>query len=254
MICKRCQTELPDNARFCPACGARLNETTALANTEAGAVAVLPTISNQLIGKGCTVMLLSLGQCSFDTAVSLVSQLCGYSAADARLMVQSLPIALARNLTDVQANTLAQALCEYGLDISIYDANGWRQMESQQTSVWSQAGTLIASAASALGMLGIANRITRSLMRRWDYPYQYTGARPPVYRLNRAVQHRPVPRAPQPVPPHHSPMSVHESRPLHRDQHEPHRHEEPPRKPGGMHSAGESRGLGRQEGPGRRGK
>lgn len=201
MFCSNCGSQIPDGSNFCANCGAQLT------------AAVVPTIVNATVGGDNSVMLLSLGACSAYNAAGLLQQLCGYSAEDAQTMVASVPIAIARGLTDAQANTLAQALCEYGLDISIYDSNGWRELSSASASVWDKAGSLIAGAASALGLIGVANRITRGMMHRMDYPYRFTGARPPVYRLHSTLrQVPPPPRPARPVAPKPAPRKVVEPR------------------------------------------
>lgn len=193
MFCPNCGTQLGAGVNFCPECGTKVTAT----------VAVVDARDNML-------MLVSLGTCARTTAAALLQQVCGYDASDALLIVDSVPITVARSLTDAQARYLAQAFTEYGLEVSIYDGNGWREWESDKDSVWDSAGDLITSVAAALGLINLDNRITRDMMRRTDFPYRFSGVRPPVYRLNstlRAVPPRrvapvrpPIHRAP-PVPP-----------------------------------------------------
>lgn len=190
MFCTNCGTRLQDGANFCPNCG-----------TQVKAVV-------QPVNQGNMVMLVSLGDCKRATAAALLQQICGYEADDALLIVDSAPITIARGLNDAQAKLLAQALAEYGLEVSVYDGTGWRELESTATSVWDQTGALIASVASALGLFTLNNRIGRDMMHRWDYPYRVSGTRPPVYRLNSALRTVPVRRVtPMPVRPpvHHAP-------------------------------------------------
>jgi len=191
MFCSNCGIQLSAGVNFCPNCGTRV------------------TVITNAASPGNMVMLVSLGTSTRGTAAALLSRICGYSDEDALLIADSAPITVARGLNDAQARYLAQALAEYGMEVSVYDGTGWREWESSTTSVWDQTGSLLAGVASALGLLGIGNRITRDMMHRTDYPYRLTGSRPPVFRVNSALRaaprppvHRaPPPPAPRPAPP-----------------------------------------------------
>ena len=186
MFCSNCGIQLAAGVNFCPNCGTRV---------------IAPAASTN---PGNMVMLVSVGTSNRATAAALLARICGYSDEEALLIVDSAPITVARGLNDAQARYLAQALAEYGIEVSVYDGSGWREWESSSTSVWDQAGGLLASVASALGLLGIGNRISRDMMRPSDYPYRTTGPRPPVFRVNsalRAAPRPPVHRAPPPPRP-----------------------------------------------------
>lgn len=181
MFCSNCGTRLGSGVNFCPNCGTRVT-------------ALQP---------GNMVMLVSLGTSNRNTAAALLTRICGYTDDDALLIADSAPITVARGLTEAQARYLAQALAEYGIEVSVYDGTGWREWESANTSVWDNSGSLLASVASALGLLDIGNRVTRDMMRSGEYPYRVTGTRPPVFRVNsalRAAPRPPVHRAPPPRP------------------------------------------------------
>jgi len=183
MFCSNCGIQLAAGVNFCPNCGTRVK------------APVAATV------QGYMVMLVSVGSSNRATAAALLSRICGYTDEEALLIVDSAPITVARGLNDAQARYLAQALAEYGIEVSVYDGSGWREWESSNTSVWNQAGGLLASVASALGVLGIGNRISRDMMHPTDYPYRTTNARPPVFRVNsalRAAPRPPVHRAPPP--------------------------------------------------------
>ena len=186
MFCSNCGIQLSAGVNFCPNCGTRVQVVKAPANP------------------GNMVMLVSVGDSNRVTAAALLARICGYSDEEALLIVDSAPITVARGLNDAQARYLAQALAEYGIEVSVYDGSGWREWESSATSVWDQTGSLLAGVASALSLLGIGNRIPRDMMRRSDYPYRTTGTRPPVFRVNsalRAAPRPPIHRAPPPVRP-----------------------------------------------------
>jgi len=197
MFCSNCGTQLANGVNFCPNCGAQVK-------------AVVQPTAAASVGQGNMLMVLSLGTCSRSVAAALFQQLCGYASDEALLIADSMPITVARGLNDAQAKYLAQAFAEYGLEVAIYDGNGWREWESNATSVWDNAGALITSVASALGLISVNNRIAREQMHRWDYPYRYTGARPPVYRLNTTLRSAPPRRvAPVRPPVHHAVPPVH---------------------------------------------
>jgi len=186
MFCSNCGIQLAAGVNFCPNCGTRVK------------APVSATV------QGYMVMLVSVGSSNRATAAALLSRICGYTDEEALLIVDSAPITVARGLNDAQARYLAQALAEYGIEVSVYDGSGWREWESSNTSVWDQTGGLLASVAAALGLMGIGNRISRDMMRPTDYPYRTTGARPPVFRVNsalRAAPRPPVHRAPPPPRP-----------------------------------------------------
>jgi len=211
MFCSNCGTQIGTGVNFCPNCGAKVITVATPSATTAGNM----------------VMLVSLGVCAPATAAALLQQICGYGLDEALLIVDSAPITIARGLSDAQARYLAQALAEYGMEVSVYDGTGWREMESSSTSVWDQTGMLLAGVASALGLLGLDNRISRDMMHRADYPYRYSGSRPPVYQLHTTlraaprrvaptsvrppVRHAPPPRpapAPHPAPPRPAPAPM----------------------------------------------
>ena len=193
MFCPNCGTQLGVGVNFCPNCGTRVS-------------AVTPVVKTN-VTQGNMVMLMGLGDCRRTTAAALLQQICGYGSDEALLIVDSTPITIARELSEAQARFLAQALAEYGLEVSVYDGNGWRDWESANTSVWDSAGSLITGVAAALGLISVNNRITRDMMHRMDYPYRYSGARPPVYRLHTTLRTAPRRVAPASVRPpvHHAP-------------------------------------------------
>ncbi|MBR1822081.1 MAG: zinc ribbon domain-containing protein, partial [Clostridia bacterium] len=140
MFCPNCGTQLANGVNFCPNCGTQVS-------------AIAATVTTTAASEGNMVMLLSLGSCARTTAAALLQQICGYASDEALLIVDSAPITVARGLNDAQARYLAQALAEYGLEVSVYDGTGWRELESSNSSVWDQAGDLITGVAAALGLI-----------------------------------------------------------------------------------------------------
>lgn len=180
--CPNCGAEAGIGARFCTYCGTQLS--------------AAPGASYATAAQGdYSVMLLSPGTCTAAAAAELVSDACGYTDAEAAELVRNAPITVARNLSETQAAYLAQALSEYGMEVSVYDKDGYREVETGCETVYDKRGGFLGTAAAVLGMIGIGNRITRSMMHRMDYPHRFVGPRPPVFRAPR----RPAP-APAPAP------------------------------------------------------
>ena len=174
--CQHCGRSYEAGSRFCAFCGAELS-----ADSTSYSSYSIP--SSASVYEDASVMLTSLGSCTPRNAASLLSSVCGYTLADAQQIVSTLPITVARNLRDDQAEYLAQAMTEYGMDVSVYDSRGYRDLTGRHTSVFDSTGNLIASVAGVLGLIGLKNRITRDMYRRWDYPYRFEGNQPPRFRM-----------------------------------------------------------------------
>ena len=162
-------------------------------------------------GTGYAVMLVDNGTCSPLTAANLISDACGYTDAEAMQLAANAPTLIAQNLTREQAAYLAQALTEYGMQVTIYDRYGNQTFTSGLESVFDSAGSLLTKVAASLGLIGIANRITGAI-RKLTLPHK-----PPVYRLNRPIQQRPPVRRQrvhaEPPRPHQMPLPQQTHRP-----------------------------------------
>ncbi len=130
-------------------------------------------------------MLVDHGSCGALTAANLISDTCGYTDAEAMQLVANAPTLIAQSLNREQAVYLAQALTEYGMQVTIYDRYGNQTFTSGLESVFDSAGSFLTKVAASLGLIGIANRITGAI-RKLTLPHK-----PPVYRLNRPIQQRP---------------------------------------------------------------
>ena len=167
-FCQRCGHILADDAKFCGNCGGAALQTTVVS-------------SSAFPKTGMYVMLLSLGCCAPTVAAGLVSDLCGYCDAEALQMVNSAPITVAWHLRERTAIYLAQALMEYGMEISVYDGQGYRALADDVGGVFEADGTITSRAAPYFGMLDDKCRIPQSLMKRWEYPYGFEGDQPPLF-------------------------------------------------------------------------
>ena len=189
MFCPNCGVQINGTARFCPNCG------TAIAAT------VATTVNTALDGN-YRVILVSRGLCTRMDAINLIEDLFAYSTRDAALIVDGAPMEVACALTAVQAQYISQAMTEYGMDVSVYNQNGYVNMGTRATqSVFDSSGALLSSVASVLLGLGAANRVSR--YERWVQPTPVPALFRPQYRRAAPVPRRRYalrPTAPRPAP------------------------------------------------------
>lgn len=180
--CAYCGALLSVDARFCSSCGAAVTQ-------ETSAASVNPTIATTVYtGDGYAVMLVGTGSCSLSVVANLISDICGYTDAEAMNLATNAPTLIARSLNQSQAAYLAQCLTEYGMEAAIYDRNGNQTFVSDVSSVFDSSGSLLTKVAGALGLIGIGNRIAGAI-RRLTLP-----SRPPVYTLPKPMPKPPVRR------------------------------------------------------------
>ena len=237
MYCAYCSSPLPEGSRYCPSCGAPAPRE---------AASPVPSAALVYTGEGLAVMLLGPGSCPPSAVPGVLSDLCGYTEAEALVLAGCVPTLIARGLTETQAAYLAQCLTEYGMETAIYDRTGSLAFPSGVDTVFDRDGSLLGKVAGALGLIGIGNRITGAI-RRLVLP-----ERPAVYTLPRQVPPRPVrhhairresilsPHSqPQPAPPRHTPPKSAPSAPAPR----PEARGEARRRPGqGTHPGQRGRG------------
>ena len=202
-FCPHCGTQVAQSANFCPNCGKNL------ATASAGTV-VSPTVASGVnsvyTGDGYAVMLVSVGTATAAVAADLISDTCGYTDAEALVLVGNAPTLIAQNLTRQQAVYLSQCMTEYGLEAAIFDRTGNITLQSDVDTVFDANGSFLAGVAATLGLVGVANRIGGAV-RRWTF-----NTRPVVYAPTRPVRRPPIRRqvirrAPAPVP-HPVPRAV----------------------------------------------
>ena len=197
--CPKCGALLLDGANFCQSCGAKVS-----ALTQAAAA-----VGTDLIyaGDGYAVMLVDNGSCTPLAGANLLSDTCGYTDAEALALISNAPTLVAQSLTRQQAVYLAQCMTEYGLEVAVYDKSGNLTLTSDVDSVFDNGGSFLAGVASALGLIGVSNRIAQNNIRRWTLrtrPVVYTAPKPPrrptVRRYTFRTAPAPRPRVFKPAP------------------------------------------------------
>lgn len=187
-FCTNCGQPLTVGARFCSNCGA--------------AVAVSAVDTRQ----DYRIILISRGTCSRAVAVDILGDLLGYTDADAARIIDNAPMETAVQLTAIQAQYLAQALSEYGLEVAVFNDNGYVNLDAAATgTVYDSDGAFLANVAAVLAGLTIGNRVSR--YDRWTRPapvvFRPVYRRPaplPVYRRRRPAPAPIPPRRVMPVP------------------------------------------------------
>ncbi|MBR0137167.1 MAG: zinc-ribbon domain-containing protein, partial [Erysipelotrichaceae bacterium] len=110
-FCSNCGHLLEDSANFCSNCGKAVNSDPVY------------DYEPEDLDVGYRVVLISRGSCSVSNAKELLSDLLGYSSSTAKDLLDEAPVEIADELTEKQAVVLAQALAEYGMEITIVDEN-----------------------------------------------------------------------------------------------------------------------------------
>ena len=174
-FCVRCGQQLEDGMNFCPVCG------TAAAASDIQQAQTIPVIDTAPAYDPATatdyrVIFFSRGNCSAANARALLRDILGYSSSEARNILSMAPVEIACNMNMAQALYLAQALTEYGIEVTVCNSQGYVNVPQATTSVYDRTGGFIPAVASALAMLSAANRVRD--LRRWT-----VGPQPSLFRL-----------------------------------------------------------------------
>ena len=190
-FCPHCGGQLEINAAFCPYCGQ--------------ALAPVPVMPSAAGPQSYSLVLTSTGACPRSNADDVLEDVLGYTNAESNMLVQAIPTQIAQNLTMQQAQYIAQALTEYGMQVAVYDGMNPVNLGQYATgSVFNSDGSFVAGALAALASVGVANRIAR--FTRWARPVPPLGLFAPRYRPPAPPHHvrRSIRPAPHPGPaPHH---------------------------------------------------
>ena len=187
--CSNCGVPLDPTARFCPNCGTPV---TVVVNTSSS-------------DQDYKVILVSRGTCTKANAVDILGDLLGYTDYEAQQIINNLPMATAIDLTMPQAQYVAQAMAEFGMEVAIYNGDNYIDLNStQMNSVFDDNGSFLSNVLAVLTGITIGNRITR--YEKWTRPapavFRPTYRRTvpmTVYRRYHPTPVRVVP-APRPAP------------------------------------------------------
>lgn len=174
VYCEYCGAQLPDGAKFCTNCGAPAPKTDETGHDRQTVVEGEGTYS---------IVLGSLENCTKAAAGDLLEGLLGYSDEEAAQLLNVLPALAAQNLTYEQAQYVAQAMTEYGMQVSIRSGEEYVEADEKSTSsssLFDDAGELLAKAAAVFATLSAVNRM-RDFRRyeRIDYrDHMYVWRRP----------------------------------------------------------------------------
>lgn len=189
-FCSHCGGQLQPDAQFCPYCGQAVAPIAAAPVTP-----VMPAAGVQ----DYSLVLVSTGSCPRSSADDVLEDVLGYSNAESNALVRAVPTQIAQGLNMQQAQYIAQALTEYGMQVAVY--NGMNAVDLGQYAtgpVFNSDGTFAAGVVAALATLGAVNRI-RSFTR-WAHPSPLLGLFTPRYRAPAPPRHVRRPRRPAPAP------------------------------------------------------
>ena len=216
--CKYCGAPVAPDARFCSSCGAPVAEEAVVpaAGTVLPAEAPVPASVDDG-AMDYSVVLYSIGTCARSYADDLLVDILGYTGSEARQILRVLPTAIARLLTFRQAQYIAQALTEYGMQVVVLKGDAEIDIAPYATgSVYNSDGSFLSGVLTVLTAITAANRV-RSF-RRWTRTSLLSLLFAPRYRWTpprhvRHIQQRPVVvRTPAPAPRQSRPRKLEQPR------------------------------------------
>ena len=165
-FCVRCGQQLDEGMNYCPVCGTAVTAADTAAETTIPIVDTTPAY-DPATASDYRVILFSRGSCSAANARALLRDILGYSASEARNILNIAPVEIACNMTMAQAMYLAQALTEYGIEVTVCNSQGYVNVpQAATTSVYDRTGSFLPAVASALAALSAVNRVRE--FRRWN--------------------------------------------------------------------------------------
>ena len=203
--CQYCGAPVAPDANFCSSCGAPVPAEAIVPAAETAPVAAPAPAPYDDGSMDFSVVLYSIGTCARSYADDLLVDVLGYTGSEARKILRVLPTEIARLLTFRQAQYIAQALTEYGMQVVVLKGDAEIDIAPYATgSVYNSDGSFLSGVLTALASITVANRI-RSF-RRWTRTSLLSMLFAPRYRWTqpkhvRHIQARPVvTRIPEPAP------------------------------------------------------
>lgn len=247
--CEYCGLPIEPGAIVCSGCGAPVPPGAAPPVTN-------PSQNAGIAGGGQgehRVILLSPGSCS--DVPYVLQQLIGYDPASISRLLGTLPAEIACGLSREQAQYLAQAMTEYGMQVTVSGGSGYVDMNPYANqSVFGSNGTMLSSAMAVLGTITAANQVRQ--FSRWNQPDPFRYAFRPRYRFSvfsprRQPMAPPMFRPAPPPPPSYRPVQppVHRPAPPPPPMHRPGQAAPPPRRPAPPSHGGGFFGGGSAKGP-----
>ena len=204
--CEYCGSAMSDDALFCSHCGAAVKESTqnaaentAVISPTSQAIQSLTNTVYQDQDTGYRIVLISRGTCALRTAKEVVADLLGYTTTAAGDLIEQVPVEIADEMNERQAMVLAQALAEYGMEVTVLDENN-RYINlggSATESVYQSNGSLTSAALAILATLTATNRVYRQ--RRYqkrsllDLIFRPAYTRPKPVHIRRHISPDPQP-------------------------------------------------------------
>ncbi len=194
--CPNCGVQLLEGAKFCHYCGTKVMVTNFYNTVQNPVYSTYDTTKNDY-----RIVMIRRGTCSKTNARELLMDIFGYTTPEANTILDSLPMEIACNLTFQQAVYAAQALTEYGIELSVLNSDGYTDINRYAgSSVYNNNGSFLSNVLSVLGTLTVANRLRN--LTQWNRPVSYTfrpsyvRQTPPEY-----IRHKIRPEPEPPVPP-----------------------------------------------------
>ena len=194
-FCSYCGSELAPGARFCASCGSPISA--ALPGSEPDPVPVMPLPEGPA---EYSLVLYSIGTCARSYADDVLEDVLGYTDSEAKQLVRLAPTEIAQLLTAQQAQYIAQALTEYGMQVLVYRGQSPVDLGQYATrSVYNTDGSFVSGVMTALATITLANRIRAPRRRTLGDVLQNLFA--PRYRYTppRHVTRAPIRREPAPI-------------------------------------------------------
>ena len=172
--CPECGKQISEHAVNCPGCGYPMGEFLKKKAEEAKKAAAVPDYSKPEDG-GYNVFLAQEGE-SITATAQILADVCGYTFADAYSLASNLPTIVVYNATLTQAKAAANALADYGLDVSVYDKDGYvdfddMKYDETKTTKTDNGIEIATELARELNTLTAANLIRSAYIRSYAYPH-----------------------------------------------------------------------------------